>query len=114
MGAKGVHIPHTSSPPLCQSLDTAVHACQFHNETGIHLKVHCWNFIGYEAKLLRAQSQSSCLPELAPYTGNFYVIGYMFSNAMCGEPASAFRFPFNPFSAPFSLWTAIPNVQFAM
>jgi hypothetical protein len=103
----------------CQSL--TAWAPKFHNETGIHLKVHCWNFIGYEAKLLRAQSQSSCLPELAPYTGNFYVIGHTFDNFMCGEPASrdgiwthASRFPFNPLSAPSSLWTAIPNVQRAM
>lgn len=111
------HIHH-SGPSISLSPYTP-HACQFHNETGIHLKVHCWNFIGYETKLLRAQSQSSCLPQLAPYTGNFYVIGHTFSNAMCGQPScqvgsEGCAFPFVPIDAPSRESEAIPRVQLAM
>ena len=77
------------------------------------------NFIGYETKLLRAQSQSSCLPQLAPYTGNFYVIGHTFSNAMCGQPScqvgsEGCAFPFVPIDAPSRESEAIPRVQLAM
>lgn len=66
----------------CQSL--CAWGPKFYEETGIHIKVHCWNFIGYEAKLIKARSECTCRPELAPYAGNSYVVGHEF---MCVRDA---------------------------
>ena len=100
---------------------TYVPLCQFRNETGIHIKVHCWNFVGYEAKLLKARSQSTCRPELAKYTGNFYVVGYTFSNEGCNNfvcsrswPSPCAAFPFSPINAPWDEASAVKFIQHAM
>ena len=98
---------------------------QFHNETGIHIKVHCWNFVGYEAKLLRARAQTTCRPELAEYAGNFYVLGYTFANDgcnsfLCNHPIPGARacaaFPFSPYRDSWTMdeSTASRFVQHAM